>query len=57
LKLNRGAIKAGALADLVLLTKNPLDRVEHARMPLGLAVRGRWLDSFEPARLRDDSRP
>jgi imidazolonepropionase-like amidohydrolase len=40
-----GAIRPGARADVVLLAGNPLQQVKNARTPLGIAVRGRWLDA------------
>jgi hypothetical protein len=45
-----GTIEPGARADLVLLARNPLDDVTAVRRPLGVVIRGRWLD---PERLDD----
>lgn len=39
-----GRIAVGLAADLVLLTENPLENVAAAAMPLGVMVRGEWLD-------------
>jgi hypothetical protein len=39
-----GTIEPGARADLVLLARNPLEDVKAARRPLGVVLRGRWLD-------------
>ena len=39
-----GVVKAGARADLLLLAANPLTDVASAARPLGVLVRGRWLD-------------
>ena len=39
-----GRIAPGQRADLVLLDANPLDDVANARPPLGVMVRGQWLD-------------
>ena len=39
-----GRIAPGQRADLVLLDANPLDDVANARTPLGVMVRGQWLD-------------
>jgi imidazolonepropionase-like amidohydrolase len=39
-----GVVTPGARADLVMLHRNPLDRIEHAATPVGVIVRGRWFD-------------
>lgn len=39
-----GEVKVGASADLILLDKNPLEDIENLRNPVGVMVRGRWLD-------------
>lgn len=39
-----GRIAVGLAADLVLLAENPLENVAAAAMPLGVMVRGEWLD-------------
>ena len=39
-----GRIAAGLAADLVLLAENPLEDVSAASQPLGVMVRGDWLD-------------
>ena len=39
-----GRIAVGLAADLVLLADNPLEDVGAARQPLGVMVRGEWLD-------------
>lgn len=39
-----GTVAVGRRADLVLLAADPLLDVDHAREPLGVMVRGRWLD-------------
>jgi tetratricopeptide (TPR) repeat protein len=42
-----GTITPGKSADLVMLGANPLVDIRNARKPLGVMVRGRWLDSRE----------
>lgn len=37
-----GTVAVGQRADLVLLERNPLENVAHARRPLGVMARGRW---------------
>ena len=39
-----GRIAAGLAADLILLAENPLEDVAAAARPLGVMVRGEWLD-------------
>lgn len=39
-----GRIAVGLAADLVLLADNPLEEVGAASRPLGVMVRGEWLD-------------
>ena len=39
-----GSIAVGLAADLVLLADNPLVDAGAASLPLGVMVRGRWLD-------------
>jgi hypothetical protein len=39
-----GVIAPGYRADLVLLAGNPLEDVGHARAPIGVMTRGRWLE-------------
>jgi imidazolonepropionase-like amidohydrolase len=38
-----GLVATGHRADLVLLERNPLDDVRHARVPLAVMVRGNWI--------------
>jgi imidazolonepropionase-like amidohydrolase len=38
-----GIVAPGYRADLVLLERNPLENVGHARNPLGVMVRGTWI--------------
>jgi len=38
-----GTIETGKRADLLLLAANPLEKIENARNPLGVMVRGYWL--------------
>jgi imidazolonepropionase-like amidohydrolase len=42
-----GTIRAGLVADLVLVARNPLDDVAALAHPEGVMVRGRWLDRAE----------
>lgn len=42
-----GTIEPGKRADLLLLAGNPLEDLAHARTPLGVMVRGRWLPASE----------
>jgi hypothetical protein len=37
-----GTVAVGQRADLVLLERNPLERLANARQPLGVMARGRW---------------
>lgn len=39
-----GEVKAGASADLILLKNNPLDDISNLRNPIGVMVRGQWLN-------------
>ncbi len=39
-----GEIKVGASADLILLEENPLLDINNLKNPVGVMVRGRWLD-------------
>lgn len=39
-----GVVAAGAAADLVLVDRNPLDGLDALRTPIGVMVRGTWLD-------------
>ena len=39
-----GQVAEGFVADLVLVSENPLEQLETLRRPLGVMVRGRWLD-------------
>ena len=43
-QLNRGAIKTGARADLVLLDQNPLENVRNLGGIAGVILKGRWMD-------------
>ena len=42
-----GTVAVGRRADLVLLAGNPLESVTHARQPVGVVLRGRWLSGEE----------
>jgi imidazolonepropionase-like amidohydrolase len=42
-----GTIRSGLAADLVLVSRNPLDNVAALARPDGVMVRGRWLDRAE----------
>ncbi len=39
-----GTLEPGAAADLILVRANPLEEVSHLRNPLGVMVKGQWLD-------------
>ncbi|MEP1035311.1 amidohydrolase family protein [Ekhidna sp.] len=39
-----GEVKVGASADLILLESNPLEDIKNLQKPVGVMVRGRWLD-------------
>ena len=39
-----GAIEVGLAADLILLKDNPLESLDALRSPMGVMVRGVWLD-------------
>ena len=39
-----GTIKEGLEADLVLLDGNPIEDMENLKNPVGVMLRGRWLD-------------
>lgn len=39
-----GVVAPGARADLVLVEGDPLLRLDALRRPIGVMVRGRWLD-------------
>lgn len=41
---NYGQVKEGMEADLILVGKNPLERLSNLRNPSGVMVRGQWLD-------------
>jgi imidazolonepropionase-like amidohydrolase len=56
LKHQWGVVRPGARADLILLDSNPLERVEHVNRPLGVIVRGRWLDRASLDRLLEQQR-
>ena len=51
-----GTIAVGQRADLVLLAANPLADLKHARRPLGVMTRGRWLSSADLEALRRAAR-
>lgn len=40
-----GQLRSGLAADLVLVERNPLQRIEHTQTIRGVMVRGRWLDA------------
>jgi imidazolonepropionase-like amidohydrolase len=42
-----GAVKAGAVADLVLVDRDPLASVENVARPAGVMLRGKWLTREE----------
>ena len=39
-----GSIQSGAIADLILLENNPLENIKNMQEPLGVMVRGEWLE-------------
>ena len=39
-----GQIKAGMAADLILLSENPLENIEHSRSIINVMSRGSWVD-------------
>ncbi len=39
-----GTVTEGAAADLILLSGNPIDNLEHMQRPEGVMVHGQWLD-------------
>ncbi|SHN08325.1 Amidohydrolase family protein [Cyclobacterium lianum] len=41
---NFGEIKKGMEADMILLQENPINDLEHLKNPLGVMVRGQWID-------------
>lgn len=43
-----GIVAPGYRADLVLLANNPLEDIRHARTPLAVMARGRWLETLRP---------
>ena len=43
----RGTIAVGKQADLVLLSGNPLQDIQHVREPVGVMNGGRWFDRAE----------
>jgi imidazolonepropionase-like amidohydrolase len=45
-----GAIREGALADLILLDANPLESFDTLRRPVGVVVRGEWHSLIAPRR-------
>lgn len=49
-----GEVRPGARADLVLLAANPLENVSNYYRIDGVMARGRWLDSDDIARMRED---
>ena len=42
-----GTVAPGFRADLVLLSGNPLDDIEHTRTRVGVMKRGRWFSADE----------
>jgi imidazolonepropionase-like amidohydrolase len=50
---DRGALRPGAAADLVLLDASPLEAIGNTRRISGVVLRGRYLGSEELKRLRD----
>jgi hypothetical protein len=52
---NTGAVAVGMRADLLLLSDNPLAHIRHARRPVGVMVRGRWIPEAELAAMRQRS--
>ncbi len=55
-KPNQGIIRKGAVADLVLVTDNPLEKIDNASKIEGVMVGGRWLSRTELDRLLSQSR-
>ncbi len=48
----KGTVEEGKVADLILLRGNPLSSLDAIRDPLGVMVRGRWLDATDLTELR-----
>ena len=42
-----GQVKKGMAADLILVSDNPLENIEHLRSVEGVFVKGRWIDKKE----------
>ena len=41
-----GRLKPGLAADLVLLSKNPLENISNSKTIEGVMIRGRWMDKL-----------
>lgn len=48
----KGTIEVGKDADLVLLARNPIEDPATLRTPVGMVLRGEWIDGAELERLR-----
>ena len=49
-----GTVEVGKRADLLLLSANPLDSINHTRHIEGTMVRGRWLPQAELQGMLDE---
>lgn len=57
LEAERGTIREGHRAELVLLDGNPLEDIESVRRVAGVMTRGQWLEATELRALLDRTRP
>lgn len=48
----KGTVEVGKQADLILVDANPLEGLGTLREPVGMVLRGEWIDAGELARLR-----
>lgn len=53
---NQGMVRKGAVADLVLVTDNPLEKIDNTSKIEGVMVGGRWLSRADLDRLLSQSR-
>jgi imidazolonepropionase-like amidohydrolase len=52
-----GVVRPGAVADLLLLTTDPREDLSTLEEPLGVMVRGRWLDRSALDRILEEAEP